>query len=87
MLTRACTTNNSSSTFKAENLRFPIASSGVDRILRALPPDDAEIPFDWILAEITGKRGRYGFLLTRNFTMLESKHLITEKKLVEPKPT
>jgi hypothetical protein len=28
-------------------------------------PDDAEIPFDWILAEVTGKRGPYEFILLR----------------------
>src|SRR2546427_7787665 len=31
---------------------------------RRCHPSDAEIPFDWILAGITGKRGRYDFLLT-----------------------
>jgi hypothetical protein len=27
-------------------------------------PDDAEIPFDWIVADITGKPGPYEFILT-----------------------
>jgi hypothetical protein len=27
-------------------------------------PNDAEIPFDWMLAEVTGKRGPYEFILT-----------------------
>jgi hypothetical protein len=27
-------------------------------------PDDAEIPFDWILSEVIGKRGPYEFMLT-----------------------
>jgi hypothetical protein len=27
-------------------------------------PDDAEIPFDWILADLTGKRGPYEFMLS-----------------------
>jgi hypothetical protein len=27
-------------------------------------PDDAEIPFDWILAEVMGKRGPIEFILT-----------------------
>jgi hypothetical protein len=27
-------------------------------------PDDAEILFDWLLAEVTGKRGPYDFVLS-----------------------
>jgi len=27
-------------------------------------PEHAEMPFDWILAEVTGKRGPYDFVLT-----------------------
>ena len=27
-------------------------------------PADAEIPFDWLLAEVTGKRGPYEFMLS-----------------------
>jgi hypothetical protein len=27
-------------------------------------PEDTEIPFDWLLAEVTGKRGTYEFMLS-----------------------
>ena len=26
-------------------------------------PDDADIPFDWVLAEVTGKEGMYEFIM------------------------
>jgi hypothetical protein len=29
-------------------------------------PDDAEIPFDWILAEVMNKRGPYEFILSES---------------------
>src|SRR5436309_11478823 len=48
-------------------------------------PDDAEIPFDWILAEITGKHGRYDFILTELARCPNCKQPVTEKTLVEPK--
>ena len=48
-------------------------------------PDDAEIPFDWILAEITGKHGRYDFVLTELARCPNCKQPVTEKTLVEPK--
>jgi len=48
-------------------------------------PDDAEIPFDWILAEVTGKRGPYEFILTETVRCPNCKQPITEKTLVEPK--
>ena len=48
-------------------------------------PSDAEIPFDWILAEITGKRGRYDFVLTELGRCPNCKQPVTEKTLVEPK--
>jgi len=47
-------------------------------------PSDAEIPFDWILAGITGKRGRYDFLLTEQARCPTCKQPVTEKTLVEP---
>ena len=46
-------------------------------------PDDAEIPFDWILAEITGKHGRYDFILTESARCPNCNKVITEKTLVE----
>jgi hypothetical protein len=46
--------------------------------------DDAEIPFDWLLAEVTGKRGPYQFMLSEPARCPNCKHAITEKTLVEP---
>jgi hypothetical protein len=48
-------------------------------------PDDAEIPFGWLLAEVTGKRGPYEFMLSEPARCPNCKHEITEKTLVEPK--
>jgi hypothetical protein len=46
---------------------------------------DAEIPFDWLLAEVTGKRGPYEFMLSEPARCPNCKHEIAEKTLVEPK--
>ena len=46
--------------------------------------DDAEIPFDWVLAEVTGKHGPYEFILTEPARCPWCKHQFTEKTLVEP---
>jgi hypothetical protein len=46
---------------------------------------DAEIPFDWLLAEVTGKRGPYEFMLSEPARCPNCKHDITEKTLIEPK--
>jgi hypothetical protein len=48
-------------------------------------PDDAEIPFDWILADVMAKRGPYEFILTEAARCPYCKCLITEKTLIEPK--
>jgi hypothetical protein len=48
-------------------------------------PNDAEIPFDWLLAKVTGKRGPYEFILSEPVRCPNRKHEITEKTLVEPK--
>jgi hypothetical protein len=48
-------------------------------------PDGAEIPFDWILADVTGRRGPYEFMLTEPARCPNCKQEITEKRLVEPK--
>jgi hypothetical protein len=48
-------------------------------------PADAEIPFDWILAEVTGKRGPYEFILSEPVRCPNRKQPITEKTLIEPK--
>jgi hypothetical protein len=48
-------------------------------------PDDAEIPFDWLLAEVTGKHGTYEFMLSETARCPTCKQPITEKTLVERK--
>ena len=48
-------------------------------------PQDSEIPFDWILAEVTGRRGPIEFMLTEAARCRNCKHIITEKTLVEPR--
>ena len=48
-------------------------------------PRDAEIPFDWLLAEVTGNRGLYEFMLSEPARCPNCKHEISEKTLVEPK--
>jgi hypothetical protein len=48
-------------------------------------PDDAEIPFDWILADVTGKRGAYEFMLSEPARCPNCKQAITEKTMIEPK--
>jgi hypothetical protein len=48
-------------------------------------PQDAEIPFDWILAEVTGRRGAVEFVLAERIRCPNCKHEITQNTLVEPK--
>src|SRR5215813_7860248 len=48
-------------------------------------PVDTEIPFDWLLADVTGKRGPYEFMLSEPVRCPNCKHESTEKTLVEPK--
>src|SRR2546427_420543 len=48
-------------------------------------PDDAEIPFDWALAEVTGKHGKFDFVLTETARCPNCWKPITEKTLIEPK--
>jgi hypothetical protein len=47
--------------------------------------NDAEIPFDWLLANVTGKRGPYECMLIEPARCPNCKQPITEKTLVEPK--
>src|SRR5215813_3424819 len=47
-------------------------------------PDDADIPFDWLLADVTGKRGPYEFVLSEPARGPNCKQPITEKTPVEP---
>ena len=48
-------------------------------------PEDAEIPFDWILKELTGKYGAHEFILMDTARCPNCKQLLTEKTLVGPK--
>ena len=48
-------------------------------------PNDSEIPFDWLLTLVTGKRGPYEFMLGEPARCPNCKDEITEKTLVEPK--
>jgi hypothetical protein len=47
-------------------------------------PDDAEIPFDWILAEVTRKHGPYDFMMTEPARCPACEREITEKTLIDP---
>jgi hypothetical protein len=46
-------------------------------------PNDAEIPFDWLLAEVTGQRGPYEFILSKPARCPNCKRAVTEKTLVD----
>jgi hypothetical protein len=48
-------------------------------------PDDAQIPFDWILDTVTGRSGATtDYILVESARCPNCKHEITEKTLVEP---
>jgi hypothetical protein len=47
-------------------------------------PEQSEIPFDWILADVLGKRGRFDFLLTETASCPNCGTALSEKTLVEP---
>src|SRR5262249_53475395 len=42
-------------------------------------PHDSEIPFDWLLAEVTDKRGLHEFILSELARCPNCKHAVTEK--------
>jgi hypothetical protein len=48
-------------------------------------PHDVEIPFDWLLADVTGKRGAYEFILIEPARCPTCKHPVTEKTLIDRK--
>jgi len=48
-------------------------------------PEDAEIPFDWILRELTSKYGAHEFILTDTARCPNCKRPLSEKTLVGPK--
>jgi len=47
-------------------------------------PDDAQLPFDWIIADVLNKRGPYEFVLSEVAQCPDCRAVITEKTLVEP---
>jgi len=47
-------------------------------------PNDSETPFDWLLTEVTGKRGPYEFILCELARCPNCHREILEKTLVEP---
>jgi hypothetical protein len=47
-------------------------------------PDEADIPFDWLLAEVTGKHGPFEFVLSEPVRCPNCGREIAEKTLVEP---
>jgi hypothetical protein len=50
-------------------------------------PDEAEIPFDWILDRVTGRRGSTtDYILTEPAHCPNCKSELSEKTLVEPHP-
>jgi len=51
--------------------------------MSTVTPHDSEIPFDWLLTELTGKRGPYEFILSELARCPNCKHLVTEKTLVD----
>jgi hypothetical protein len=63
---------------------FTIAKKAAQRIesCEHCHPNDAEIPFDWLLAEVTGKRESYEFMLSEPARCPHCKHEITEKTLI-----
>jgi hypothetical protein len=46
-------------------------------------PDDADIPFDWILRDVTGRHGSCEFMLTEPARCPICKHSVTEMTLVD----
>src|SRR5215467_6925445 len=45
-------------------------------------PNDSEIPFDWLLTEVTGKRGPYEFILSEPAQCPNCRCKIFEKTLI-----
>ena len=46
-------------------------------------PDDAEIPFDWILEKVTGKSGMVDFMMVETARCPNCRQEISEKTFVE----
>jgi hypothetical protein len=48
-------------------------------------PDDTDIPFDWLLAEVTGKHGKYDFVMAELARCPTCKRFVSERTFVERK--
>jgi hypothetical protein len=48
-------------------------------------PDEAHIPFDWLLAEVTGKHGQYDFVMAELGRCPNCNQPVTESTLIEPR--
>ena len=48
-------------------------------------PDDAEIPFDWVLGQVTGREGKVDFLMTETAHCPSCRQVVSEKTSVEPR--
>ena len=47
-------------------------------------PDDAELPFDWILEQVTGRSGMVDFMMVETAKCPNCRLEISEETLVEP---
>ena len=61
------------------------AEQQIESCVNTVPLPMHVIPFDSLLAEVTGKRGPYEFMLSEPAGCPNCKHEVTEKTLVEPK--
>ena len=48
-------------------------------------PDDADVCFDWVLAEVTGRSGMVDFVMVEMARCPTCRKEVSEKTLVEPK--
>ncbi len=48
-------------------------------------PDDSELPFDWLLGEVTGRPGMVDLVMAETARCPSCRKEISEKTLVEPK--
>ena len=48
-------------------------------------PDDSELPFDWVLQQVTGRGGMVDFVMVETARYPNCRKEISENTLVEPK--
>ena len=63
-----------------ENLKSSFSSSSVALLLIL---NDAELPFDWVLSEVTGRSGMVEFVMLETAKCPNCREEISEKTLVE----